>query len=409
MRASAHELDRVGALREAARELDIHPDSLRKLAGRGSVPEPRLEGSPRLVPFVKWPGGKSDELPAIAAAAPPLAGRFIDPFVGGGSVLLATPVEVPAWANDACADLVRLYAAASGSDADARSALDAVAGAWDGFSDLRELYEELAEVFRAGDGQSAAAILTAHAGSSLGPVASAGPGLTATYTSRLERDLPAKFRRMRRIQAQAGYLLPPPDLLANIEGAVRAAFYMAVRRRYNEARRADRWDTWRSADFLFLREFAYAAMFRFNARDEFNVPYGGVTYNRKSLADKVRLMFSDAMVERLAATEWHCRDFEPFLAETSPSADDFVFVDPPYDSDFSAYDDLPFGWREQERLRRVLEHVAARVMVVIKDTPMIRRLYRSSRWRIAEAAKTYMWTIKSRNDRSATHLTITNY
>ena len=69
----------------------------------------------------------------------------------------------------------------------------------------------------------------------------------------------------------------------------------------------------------------------------------------------------------------------------------------------------PFDARDQVRLRDVLEGLQARVMVVIKDTPMIRQLYGSDRWTIAEAAKTYMWTIKSRNDRSATHLTITNY
>ena len=34
---------------------------------------------------------------------------------------------------------------------------------------------------------------------------------------------------------------------------------------------------------------------------------------------------------------------------------------------------------------------------------------RSDRWRVASADKTYMWTIKSRNDRETTHLTITNY
>jgi hypothetical protein len=48
-------------------------------------------------------------------------------------------------------------------------------------------------------------------------------------------------------------------------------------------------------------------------------------------------------------------------------------------------------------------------MVVIKDTPLIRTLYGSDRWAIAESAKTYMWTIKSRNNRTATHLAITNY
>jgi DNA adenine methylase len=371
--------------------------------------EARLESPPRLLPFIKWPGGKSDELPAIAAAAPPLSGRLIDAFVGGGSVLLATPVEVPAWANDACADLVTLYGAARGRDPDARAALEALARTWDGFSDLSRLYDDLAHAFRAGDDGSGATVLTAHAHAIRDLVASAGQGLVSTCTARLEHDLPAKLGRMRRVQAQLGAPLSAPDLLANVEGAVRAAFFMAVRQRYNAARHAERLDAWRSADFLFLRELAYAAMFRFNARDEFNVPYGGISYNRKSLSGKVALLYSEEMVARLAATEWRACDFEPFLAEAAPNADDFVFVDPPYDSEFSAYDNRPFGWREQARLRRVLEGLPARVMVVVKDTPMIRRLYGSPRWRVTGSAKTYMWTIKSRNERRATHLTITNY
>ncbi len=179
------------------------------------------------------------------------------------------------------------------ADASARVALAALAVAWEGFSDLWDLYQELADAFLVGDGRSVSGILSSHAGSHLQQlVGDAGPGLTATYSARLERDLPAKFRRMRRVQTEVGALLSPSDLLANIEGAVRAAFYMAIRHRYNGARLGDRWDAFRSADFLFLREFAYAAMFRFNGADEFNVPYGGVSYNRKSLAHKVRLMFT---------------------------------------------------------------------------------------------------------------------
>ena len=69
---------------------------------------PRLEARPLVPPFLKWPGGKSQELPSIAALAPPLTGRLIDPFVGGGAVLLATPPVVAAWANDACPELVAL-------------------------------------------------------------------------------------------------------------------------------------------------------------------------------------------------------------------------------------------------------------------------------------------------------------
>jgi DNA adenine methylase len=379
-----------------------------QLTLRGLTPT-GIQGSPQLTPFIKWPGGKSYELPAIAAAAPPLTGRLIDPFVGGGSVLLATPPEVPAWANDACADLARLYTGATSSDDSFQRALESVAMAWNGFAGLGQLYEELAATFTSGDGHAVSSILAAHAPAFHHLLDPAGPGLAGLYMTRIEKDLPVKFERMRRVQTKVAALLSAPDLLANVEGAIRAAMYMAIRSRYNRYRLSGEWGHYRSADFLFLREFAYAAMFRFNARDEFNVPYGGVSYNRKSLMSKVSLLFSEPMLERLSATQWRCLDFEPFLDEVSPTHEDFVFVDPPYDSDFSAYDNMPFGWRHQQRLQEILEGLSARVMVVIKDTPMIRRLYGSDRWNIFEAPKTYMWTIKSRNDREATHLTITNY
>ena len=214
---------------------------------------------------------------------------------------------------------------------------------------------------------------------------------------------------MRSVERRLDRRLSRPDLLANVEGSLRSSFYMSVRSRYNSARLAARMDGFRLADFLFLREFAYASMFRFNARGEFNVPYGGVSYNRKTLSGKADVLFGEATRERLASTVFRCQDFEPFLAAACPGPDDFVFVDPPYDSDFSAYDNRPFGPSDQRRLADALSRLPARVMVVIKDAPAIRDLYPSERWHVLEAAKTYMWTIKSRNDRAATHLMITNY
>lgn len=373
------------------------------------LPVDRLMASPALTPFLKWPGGKSQELAAIAAAAPPLTGRFIDPFVGGGSVLLAVPDEVEAWANDAAEDVVELYRAAAGERWSFRVAVQAVADAWDGLRSLDELYRGLADDFLAGMSGLAVVRNEQRARWLDGVVALAGPGLDVVFGARLAKDLPAKFERMRKIQVALDRRLSEVDLLDNVEGAVRAAFYMSIRARYNRARLAGTWSDIRLADFFFLREFTYAAMFRFNSRGEFNVPYGGISYNRKSLTDKVNALFAEDMLARLRNTTWRCEDFERFLGEADPGPADFVFVDPPYDSDFSDYDNLPFGSRDQERLQQTLEALSANVMVVIKDTPMIRRLYRSDRWRIESADKTYMWTIKSRNDRETSHLTITNY
>ncbi len=370
---------------------------------------PVLESEPRLQPFIKWPGGKSQELPLIAAAAPPLRGRLIDPFVGGGAVLLATPDEVPAWANDICPELIGIYDAAGRADADLQSALIELGEAWDRLGRLHDLYADLATSSVSDATTTPAAALARHRTSLSVALEPGGTELRSMVEVRLSRDLEGKFKRMRRVEGRVGSRLDDHDRLENVEGAVRAAFYYAVRSRYNTARAAAHSGAQRLADFFFLREFAYAAMFRFNATGAFNVPYGGVTYNRKSFAAKASALFSSQMAARLRVTDWRCMDFETFLGEAHPTAADFVFVDPPYDSDFSSYDDRPFIESDQERLHNVLASLSANVMVVIKDTPLIRRLYGSSRWQIAEARKTYMWTIKSRNVRQVNHLLITNY
>ena len=378
------------------------------LAAPRFVP-PRLEARPLVAPFLKWPGGKSQELPAIAALAPPLTGRLIDPFVGGGAILFAAPPEVAAWANDACPELIGLYAAAASRDAGLIQAIAGVACAWEELSSVPSLCEDLADAFLAGSPAGVGVAFERWREALLGVVDSAGPSITTSFELRVERDLHAKLERMRGVQRSVGRALSRPDLLGNIEGSLRSSFYTSIRSRYNAARLAATSDAFRNADFFFLREFAYAAMFRFNSLGEFNVPYGGVTYNGKTLAGKAALLFGAAARARLGNTELRCKDFEPFLAEACPTADDFVFVDPPYDSEFSAYDDRPFTNSDQRRLRDALSLLSAHVMLVIRDTPVIRTLYSSERWHVIEAAKTYAWTIKSRNDRTATHLTITNY
>ena len=372
-------------------------------------PASRLEARPLVAPFLKWPGGKSQELPSIAALAPPLTGRLIDPFVGGGAILLATPPAVAAWANDACPELVALYSAAASRDDAVRGAIAAVASAWDELSSIPELCDDLAEAFLAGSRVRVAGLLERWHGTLRDIVDRAGSSIAERFGLRVEPELLAKLERMRNVERTLGRALSRPDLLANVEGSLRSSFYMSIRGRYNAARLATVDDAFRTADFFFLREFAYAAMFRFNARGEFNVPYGGVTYNRKSLAGKAALLFGAPVRARLANTVLRCADFEPFLAEASPTAEDFVFVDPPYDSEFSAYDDRPFTPSDQRRLRDALALLPAPVMLVIKDTPGIRALYASEPWHVIEADKTYSWTIKSRNDRAATHLTITSY
>lgn len=71
----------------------------------------------------------------------------MDPFVGGGSVLLATPAAVPAVVNDACRDLglvlVGLYSAVASQDLAFRQAVTALAAAWDGLAQRENLFTDI--------------------------------------------------------------------------------------------------------------------------------------------------------------------------------------------------------------------------------------------------------------------------
>lgn len=165
-----------------------------------------------------------------------------------------------------------------------------------------------------------------------------------------------------------------------------------------------------SAIFYYIREHAYAAMFRFNRQGRFNVPYGGKSYNRKDMTSKIENMRSQPVINRFRSATLECMDFIDFFRKHRPESNDFVFLDPPYDSDFSDYDKNAFGMEDQARLAcYLLEQCKGNFMLVIKATEYILSLYEGRGLNIRSFDKKYMWTIKERNDRDVTHLMITNY
>lgn len=360
-------------------------------------------------PFLKWPGGKSSELNKISSHAPEEFARYIDPFVGGGSVLFSVNPSIPAAINDICPELTHLYAICKNEDREFELVAGALDLAWTSLSSLEPALSDASGCFI--DEFSVPNIeldkLINQAVANVVPYLAAED--LASFKSILNKDLPTKFERMSKIQSEKGLQLSFEDVKANIEGSIKAGLYMMVRFRYNTARARDIHSVQRDCDFFFLREFAYASMFRFNAKGEFNVPYGGVSYNRKSFGNKVDRLYANELRTRLKKTEVYNLDWKHFLGAVSPTSEDFVFVDPPYDSDFSDYDNKTFDSRNQEELATYLENLTAKVMIVIGDTPLIRDLYGGGPWSILEDEVSYKWTIKSRNERRKKHLTLRNY
>lgn len=186
----------------------------------------------------------------------------------------------------------------------------------------------------------------------------------------------------------------------------RDAMYYRCRDRYNADESPA---THRAADFFLLRELAYGGMFRVNASGHFNVPFGRAYARNKNLRKKVEYLKSPAVCAKMSLLELSALDFGDFLERFSFRKDDFMFIDPPYDSSFSKYDQLDFDEGDQKRLAECLERFDGKFMLVCKLTPLIESLYFDNGYSVLQYENTYKFNIKGRFSRSSTHVMITNY
>lgn len=356
-------------------------------------------------PFIKWPGGKSSELEIIHNAAP-LQGfqRFIDPFVGGGSLLYAIKENIPAACNDLCLELINLYAYCKNNDQNFQKLAVEFCAIWDTIKLDEETLKKISPSFH-----TFAPLLENTINISLPELKIDDHTMFVNFPNTVVLELNRKLIRTKKVSEKHQKLLSEADIEKTIIMVMKSVIYTEIRNRYNQLRN-ENVDTYeRTLWFFFLREYAYAAMFRFNSRNEFNVPYGGISYNDKKFSNKIDILFSEKTTKRIMNTDFYNFDYKFFLKEIKPQSTDFIFIDPPYDSIFSDYDNSKFDQNNQIELRDVLDKLDAQIMIVIGDTPFIRSLYTSSKWKINTTDKSYMWNIKSRNDGKTKHLVITNY
>ena len=371
----------------------------------------------KLAPFLKWAGGKEQELRHILPLMPTFD-NYYEPFVGGGAVFFSITANHK-FINDRSSELFNLYTVIAQQNQDFFYALDIILHNWQNISkivdnetnDLIKMYtaysfdecptEEMAK--------NILDFISSHTKEFKERFEAFLAKDAENFIRELQRNLLSKTRRMKMLENKK-WKLPKEDIIANIECALKSAFYMHIRHLYNKTHAYKIPQGFASAIFFFVRENAYAAMFRYNSQGDFNVPYGGISYNRKDLARKVDHMRSPELHSYLSDTVIENMDFEAFLQKYPPHENDFLFLDPPYDSEFSTYAQNEFTMQDQERLAKYLhENCKAKFMLVIKNTPAIFNLYSQTTMNIRTFDKKYLVSFQDRNDRDVEHLMVTNY
>jgi DNA adenine methylase len=260
----------------------------------------------RLKPLIKWSGGKSDEIKMFEQYFPEKYTRYIEPFVGGGSVYFYLNPQ-NAVISDVHTELIDLYKSIGNGRG-------------------KEIYD---------------------------------------------------FMK-----------LSPND--ENTYYKIRDE--MTINDELDSAKR-----------FYYQRKTCFRGMLRYNRNGKFNIPFGRYkTINYSELINK-------DYETLLGRTEILNKGFE-HIFQNYNDENNFMFLDPPYDSEFTDYGYCQFGKEEQTKLASLFKNTKIKCLMVIGKTNFIEELYNG--YIVAEYDKKYKFKLYDNrigDEINTKHLIIKNY
>ena len=157
-----------------------------------------------------------------------------------------------------------------------------------------------------------------------------------------------------------------------------------------------------SVIYFFINKTAYSGMIRYNSKGEYNVPFGRYqNFNTKLIT----IEHHELLKRTLIFVGNYKKIFE------MATADDFMFLDPPYDCVFNDYGNSEFqnGFGEQEhrRLASDFRKLKCKALMIIGKTKLTEDLYGDMIK--DEYFKSYAVNIRNRFKSESKHIVVTNY
>ena len=155
--------------------------------------------------------------------------------------------------------------------------------------------------------------------------------------------------------------------------------------------------------FYYQRKTCFRGMLRYNKNGNFNIPFGKYkTINYSEIVNK-------DYETLLGRTEILNKGFE-YLFENYNDENNFMFLDPPYDSEFTDYGYCKFGKKEQQELALLFKNTKIKCLMIIGKTNFIEELYNG--YIVAEYDKKYRFKLYANrigDEINTKHLIIKNY
>lgn len=199
------------------------------------------------------------------------------------------------------------------------------------------------------------------------------------------------------------------NLLNHYEAEHSEEFYYEIRNKDKNRKAYDRLsDYTKAARTIYLNKACFNGLYRVNKKNEFNVPFGKKTKVNTYEGSNLITVSNYLTMNNIKILSI---DFEEAVKDVK--AKDFIYFDPPYDSDtstFNSYTEEGFDRNEQIRLAKVfkeLDKKGAYVMLSNHNTSLINDLYKGYNIHIIEAKRNINSNGKKRG--KVEEVIITNY
>ena len=155
--------------------------------------------------------------------------------------------------------------------------------------------------------------------------------------------------------------------------------------------------------FYYLRKTCFRGMLRYNKQGKFNIPFG--KYNTINYSELLNPLYTDLLTNTLVVRA----GFE-YIFENYNDENNFMFLDPPYDSEFTDYGYCKFGKEEQKNLAKCFKETKIKCLMIIGKTDFIVDLYKD--YIVASYKKNYKFKLyagRVGSEINTEHLVIMNY
>lgn len=198
-------------------------------------------------------------------------------------------------------------------------------------------------------------------------------------------------------------------ILNSYEAKNNEEFYYEIRNKDRNKKTFNRMsDYTKAARTIYLNKACFNGLYRVNSKNEFNVPFNKKTnintYEKENLLTvHMYLTMNDITIKSL--------DFEEAVKDAKKG--DFVYFDPPYDSDtstFNSYTEEGFGKEQHIRLAKVfkqLDKKGVKVMLSNHNTSLVKEMYKDYNIHLIEAKRSINSNGKKRG--KVEEVIITNY